>query len=239
MPIGIVARLVHLTGQASRLENSATVPTRNSIGYGYVRSGGETLYFDPGAFKGDFDQLAVGQPVEFERDPAFAIATSLRLISREESARLVAEQPATSAPERTESASPRPAAAQAEAAPKAAPARPAKKPGEEAATLVLSDPRQCIVAVRYKQMAAGRWHHAHTEPEIETYTTQVADQYREPQITLVSDNLCTVRVFDEQAVNLRRVINFLGDYSAAQARCDAALLAKFPGAKIGEGNSDR
>ena len=237
MPIGIVAKLVHLTGQASRLENTAAVPTRNSIGYGYLRSVSESIYFDPSAFKGDFDQLVVGQPVEFDRDPAFAMATSLRLISQEEYARLSGDQSAVNAPPPA-SASP----AQAEES-KAAPARPAapkpKKPGEETPTIVLSDPRQCIVAVRYKQTTPNVWQHAHTEPEIETYTTPVADQYREPQIMLVSDIFCTVRVFDEQAVNLKRLTNFLGDYSTAQARCDAALLARFPGAKIGEGNSDR
>jgi len=241
MPVGTIARVVHYTGQASRLENVAAVASRNSVGYGYVAAAGELLYFDPGGVQADFDSLQAGQHVEFERDPSFAVATAVRPISRDEYARQSgdsagreiepADRPAPDLTKQPQAA----AAPVAGVAPATArPAPPKKKAGEEAATLLVENPRQCIVAMRYKQMSPGRWQRARREPEIETYTTDVADDYREPQLMMVSDIFCVVRVYDERAVNFKRLTDFLGEYSAAEARCDAALREKFPEAQIAE-----
>ncbi|MDE0939404.1 MAG: cold shock domain-containing protein [Pirellulales bacterium] len=67
MPSGKITKIVHLSLQSSFSTESSPQPK----GYGYLRadSGGEDLYFAPKAVKDySFDDLQVGQEVEFEED---------------------------------------------------------------------------------------------------------------------------------------------------------------------------
>ena len=220
MPVGKIKRLVHLSAQSSRLQNTSLLPTRNFAGYGYIDSGGEELYFDADAADCEFELLAVGQDVEYARDPNFPMAGSVR--------------PATSPAARASTTASPPAVPQSTAAAaEKKPPRP-KKPAEELPTLVLSDKRQCILVARYHKVEEHLWRRVRKEPEIETYTEPVADRFNEPAIELVSGTRCAVRIYDEQAVDLKRAMDFLGDYRAALARCDEALLARFPGERIAD-----
>lgn len=220
MPIGKITKLVHLSAQASRLQNTALVPTRNTVGYGLIETvDGEQLYFDADGAHVAFEDLRVGQSVEYERDKQFAIASTVQPTNH------VAAAAIPQKPSAANAEPPAKAKAQATAAP-----RPKK--GEEAPTLVLSSPRQCLFVARYEKVAPGRWRRVGTLAEIETYTTDVADQYSDPVLSELSPTRAMIRVYDERAVNLLRVTDFLGDPGEAQQRCDRALLSHFAGDEL-------
>lgn len=70
MPTGTISKLVPLSSQ-SELANSEAVSGHNSVGYGHIRiEGGADIYFPHDAISGcSFDELRVGQEVEFDADP--------------------------------------------------------------------------------------------------------------------------------------------------------------------------
>lgn len=222
MPIGTIKKLVHLSAQASRLQNAALVPTRNTIGYGIIEAGdGERLYFDAEAAQVVFEDLRIGQTVEYQRDQQYAIATAV--------------QPTNHAPALAPKDEARPASPETRSPASRSPVPsegPKPKKGEEAPTLVLSSTRQCLVVARYEKVAPGQWRRVGKLPEIETYTADVADPYREPVVTELSPTRAVIRVYDERAVNLQRTTDFLGDWHSAHQRCDRALLSHFPGDQL-------
>ena len=78
MPAGKIAKIVHLTLQSSFSTESSPAPK----GYGYIQPDDETtpVYFDSKAVKSySFDDLQVGQAVEFDQDPKLPIAKSVTL----------------------------------------------------------------------------------------------------------------------------------------------------------------
>ena len=78
MPIGNIAKIVHLSLQSS----CSTDSSPQSKGYGYIRSeaGGDDLYFGAKTVSGySFDDLQVGQEVEYEEDPKIPMAKTVVL----------------------------------------------------------------------------------------------------------------------------------------------------------------
>ncbi len=78
MPSGTITKIVHLTLQSSFSTESSPQPK----GYGYLTpdEGREKLYFAPKAVKGfSFDDLQVGQQVDFEEDSKSGSAKSVSL----------------------------------------------------------------------------------------------------------------------------------------------------------------
>ena len=83
--------------------------------------------------------------------------------------------------------------------------------------------KQCLVAVRYGKLPEAPWRRVGRRPEIETYLSDVSEKYRQPQVEHVSPSRVVIRVFDKLAVDLTRLIDRLGDFSQAVARCDDCL----------------
>ena len=90
--------------------------------------------------------------------------------------------------------------------------------------------KQCLVAVRYSKLPDAPWRRAGRRPEIETYLGDVSEKYRQPRVEHVSPTRVVIRVYDELAVDLTRLIDLLGDYSQAVARCDDCLRNEVLGA---------
>ena len=88
--------------------------------------------------------------------------------------------------------------------------------------------RKCLVLVRYRRLGVA-WGRIGRVPQIETYLYDVSKKYRQPQISYVTPLRASIRVFDEQAVDLSRLIDRLGDYTNAVARCDDCLRNEIPG----------
>ncbi|NIL97853.1 MAG: hypothetical protein GTO53_08940 [Planctomycetales bacterium] len=82
MASGKISKLVHLSLQSAGSADCSPAPK----GYGYVRpddgpSNESLLYFEAKAVAGySFDDLQVGQTVEYEADPKAAIAKKIKLI---------------------------------------------------------------------------------------------------------------------------------------------------------------
>jgi cold shock CspA family protein len=77
---GNVKQIVHL-GESTDLPTADLAPCQNSAGYGYiVGQDGRMVFFDHDAVKGGrFEELAVGQPVEYAvENAAYLRATSVR-----------------------------------------------------------------------------------------------------------------------------------------------------------------
>ena len=83
--------------------------------------------------------------------------------------------------------------------------------------------RKCLVLVRYRKLGGDPWRRIGRLPQIETYLSDVSKKYQQPRISYVTPLRAAIRVFDEQAVDLTRLIDQLGDYTSAVARCDACL----------------
>ena len=92
-----------------------------------------------------------------------------------------------------------------------------------------SEVRNCLVLVRYRKVSGDPWRRIGRRPQIETYLNDVSKKYRQPRVAYVTPLRISIRVFDEQAVDLRRLIDRLGDYSSAVARCDDCLRAEVLG----------
>ena len=89
--------------------------------------------------------------------------------------------------------------------------------------------KQCLVAVRYDKLPGAPWRRVGRQPQIETYLSDVSEKYRQPQVEHVSPSRVVIRVFDKLAVDLTKLIDRLGDYSQAVARCDDCLSNKVLG----------
>ena len=79
MPSGTITKIVHLTLQSS----FSTESSPQSKGYGYLTpdEGSEKLYFAAKAVKGfSFDDLQVGQQVDYEEDSSSGTAKSVSLM---------------------------------------------------------------------------------------------------------------------------------------------------------------
>ena len=181
----------------------------------------------------------MGDLVEFSADPQFTQASDVRLSTATDSAggttSLLKDPAATpglpAAPNKP--ASDQIAAAEKpSSAAKPAPAARAKKLSAEEAAFRVEAKNQCLFVVRYQRIAPGHLARVGTLPQIETYTSDISASYREPQLTLVTSDRAAVRVYDEQAVELERVTELLGNFSVAQTRCDKLLLERFPGDRI-------
>ncbi len=85
------------------------------------------------------------------------------------------------------------------------------------------DVRRCLVLVRYRKLTDAPWRRVGRRPEIETYLDDVSERHRQPQIEYVTPLRVVIRVFDEQAVDLTKLVDRLGDYSRAVAKCDERL----------------
>jgi cold shock CspA family protein len=80
MPNGKVKKIVWLSQQSSR---SVQNPSRNEVGYGYIDDNEEDqdIYFDYKTVKNHtFEDVQVGQPVEYVRDKSYPIASSVMLV---------------------------------------------------------------------------------------------------------------------------------------------------------------
>ena len=97
--------------------------------------------------------------------------------------------------------------------------------------------KQCLVAVRYSKLPGNPWRRLGRRPEIETYLSDVSEKYRQPQVEHVSPSRVVIRAFDKLAVDLTRLIDRLGDYSQAVARCDESLRNEVLGADEADFNS--
>ena len=86
-----------------------------------------------------------------------------------------------------------------------------------------SEMRKCLVVVRYHKLNSDPWRRIGRRPQIETYVNDVSEKYRQPRVEYVTPSRVVIRVFDEQAVDLTRLIDRLGDYSRAVTRCDDCL----------------
>ena len=86
-----------------------------------------------------------------------------------------------------------------------------------------SEVRKCLVLVRYRRDDGGPWRRIGARPQIETYLDDVSTKYEQPRLVFVTPLRASIRVFDEQAVDLTRLVDFLGDYDNAVARCDDSL----------------
>lgn len=88
-----------------------------------------------------------------------------------------------------------------------------------------SEIRKCLVLVRYRRLDGDPWRRIGRQPKIETYLSDVSEKYRQPRVSYVTPLRVSIRVFDEQAVDLTRLVDQLGDYSSAVTRCDDCLRA--------------
>ena len=86
-----------------------------------------------------------------------------------------------------------------------------------------SDLKKCLVSVRYLKLCGDPWRRVGRQPQIETYLSDVSEKYCQPQVEYVSPSRVVIRVFDTLAVDLTRLIDRLGDFSGAVARCDDCL----------------
>lgn len=86
-----------------------------------------------------------------------------------------------------------------------------------------SEVRKCLVLVRYRKFGGDPWRRIGRRPQIETYLNDISEEYRQPRVSYVTPLRVAIRVFDEQAVDLTRLNDQLGDYSGAVARCDDCL----------------
>lgn len=86
-----------------------------------------------------------------------------------------------------------------------------------------SDVRKCLLLVRYRKFGDDPWRRIGRLPQIETYLNDVSEKYRQPRVSYVTPLRVAIRIFDEQAVDLTRLIDQLGDYSRAVALCDDCL----------------
>ena len=80
MPTGKVKKVVWLSLQSSQAVQN---PSGNDVGYGYIDGDQEDqdIYFDYKAVKDHpFEDVQVGQPVEYVRDKSYAIASSVVLV---------------------------------------------------------------------------------------------------------------------------------------------------------------
>ena len=80
MPTGKVKKVVWLSLQSSQ---AAQNPSGNDVGYGYIDGDQEDqdIYFDYKAVKDHpFEDVQVGQPVEYVRDKSYPIASSVVLV---------------------------------------------------------------------------------------------------------------------------------------------------------------
>ena len=100
-----------------------------------------------------------------------------------------------------------------------------------------AEKRRCIFVARYQRLEDGVWRRVGRQPQIETYTSDVAEKYRQPVVCYVTPNRVTIRMFDEQAVNLTNVVDLLGDYRQAQDRCDDCLRSEVPDGNLTDLNS--
>ena len=80
MPTGKVIKVVWLSQQSSQAVQN---PSRNEVGYGYIDGDEEDqdIYFDYKSVKDNtFEDVQVGQPVEYVRDKSHPIASSVMLV---------------------------------------------------------------------------------------------------------------------------------------------------------------
>ena len=78
MPDGKITKIVHLSLQSSFSNDSSGQPKGD--GFLQASDGGEDLYFAAKAVSGySFDDLQVGQEVEFEEDPKIQMAKTVIL----------------------------------------------------------------------------------------------------------------------------------------------------------------
>lgn len=78
MPSGRITKVVHLSLQSAGSTDSSPQPK----GYGVLVSGDENrqFYFEPKAIQGyTFDDLQIGQKIDFDADPKLAIAKTVRI----------------------------------------------------------------------------------------------------------------------------------------------------------------
>ncbi|MEK6246943.1 MAG: cold shock domain-containing protein [Planctomycetales bacterium] len=78
MPVGKITKIVHLNLQSS----ASTESSPQSKGYGYLKGGDDEtpLHFDAKAVSGyGFDDLQVGQEVDFVKDPKLPVAKSVSI----------------------------------------------------------------------------------------------------------------------------------------------------------------
>ena len=86
-----------------------------------------------------------------------------------------------------------------------------------------SEVKKCLVSVRYHKLGEDPWRRIGRRPQIETYLSDVSEKYRQPRVEHVSPSRVVIRVYDELAVDLTSLIDRLGNYSQAVARCDDCL----------------
>ena len=89
------------------------------------------------------------------------------------------------------------------------------------------DVKRCLVVVRYRKLADEPWRRIGQRPEIETYMNDVSEQHLQPQVERITPSRVVVRVFDEQAVDLTKLIDRLGDYSRAVNRARGKSVRPF------------
>jgi cold shock CspA family protein len=80
MPTGKVKKVVWLSLQSSQAVQN---PSGNEVGYGYIDGDQEDqdIYFDYKAVKNHtFEDVQVGQPVEYVRDKSYPITSSVMLV---------------------------------------------------------------------------------------------------------------------------------------------------------------
>ncbi|MEE2707797.1 MAG: hypothetical protein VX988_12155 [Planctomycetota bacterium] len=78
MPNGQITKVVHLSLQSAGSTDASPQPK----GYGVLVSGDENrqYYFEPKAVQGyTFDDLQIGQKIDFDADPKLAIAKTVRI----------------------------------------------------------------------------------------------------------------------------------------------------------------
>ena len=104
--------------------------------------------------------------------------------------------------------------------------RPTRRPTLQGLTLPEitaiddSEVKKCLVLTRYRKLSGNPWRRVGRRPEIETYLNDVSEPYRDPRVEHVTPSRVLIRVFDEQAVDLTKLIDQLGDYAGAVVRCD-------------------
>ena len=60
--------------------------------------------------------------------------------------------------------------------------------------------------------------------------SDVSEKYRQPRVEHVTPSRVVIRVYDELAVDLTRLVDRLGDYFKTVARCDDCLRNEVLGA---------
>ena len=85
------------------------------------------------------------------------------------------------------------------------------------------DVKRCLVAVRYHKLDGDPWRRLSRRPQIEMHLSDVSKKYRQPRVEYVSPSRVVIRVYDELAVDSTSLIDQLGDYARAVARCDDCL----------------